>query len=189
MHVEGSLQINSALHPWATDVQLPEERSKGRNGSERTIWVLTIALPSVGLLDIRCGLTERGLCTVSGCEQGDSPVGSEKRLVQATLPEHLLDYFLWKPLHAGAESPSTKTFWSLCFKKHLIWLGCCLSWPPQKYISHAQLQLLSPTYIFLVFFLPFLNFFTHQSIGECLCILICRLWLLTAQEFSPVSFS
>lgn len=44
-------------------------------------------------------------------------------IVQATLPLHLLDCFLWKPLHTGAESPSTNKSWhqSLCFKK--TWYG------------------------------------------------------------------
>lgn len=68
--------------------------------------MLTTALHSAGLLDIACGLAKHGLCTVSGWEQ--SPIGGEKRLiVQAELPVHLLDYFLWRPLHTAAESPST----------------------------------------------------------------------------------
>lgn len=76
MHVERrmtckSLQINSAPCPWATAVQVSEERSKGRNRSERTVWILTTVFPSVGLLDIVCVLTECGLCTGSDCRQSD----------------------------------------------------------------------------------------------------------------------
>lgn len=123
MHVETrtmckSLQINSAPRPWATAVQVCEERSKGRNRSERTISMLTTALPSVGLLDTVCVLTGHGLCTGSDC--GQSPIGSEKHLIaQAMLPVHLLDYFLWRSLHTGSESPSTNKSLSLslCFTK------------------------------------------------------------------------